>query len=634
VESLPQAPDAAIILVGPAHAAQYLRDLDRIGTGSAIAIGGGYGETGPEGMRRQELLREAAGGVRLLGPNTIGLVNLTDGITLSASGALDVEDRQSGKIAVVSQSGGILGSLLSRAAFRGIGLSHLVATGNEADLEICDFVEFLIDDPATTVIALYLEALRRPDRFRQVADAARQKGKALVAFKVGRSEPGARSAASHTGALAGEDRLYDALFRQTGVIRVGTYNDLIDVPMALTGQTNLAGKRLGILTTTGGAGALVADVCGVAGFEAPEPGHKTAKALSALMTHDGFAAERNPIDLTLAGLQPDIIRGAINALMDSADYDAVISIVGSSGVGRPDLVATPVIDVTRDAKKPLFVYTSPSAPQIIRRLNSSGVPAYDSPEGCAAALDAIFRAKQDIPANHLVEKLPSVVPAPFDRWSGRLNEAESKQLFAAFGIAGVREAIAPTAVEAKRIAPELGDRLVIKTLARDLIHKSDIGGVRTDIHPADVEAVCEEISSVTSDLITGASEGFLLQEQIAGGVEMLLGFIRDPQLGPAVMLGAGGVAAELYDDTAVRLLPIGPGDVKTMLDELKIRARLAGYRGAPASDIDALVDAVLAFTTMCTAFGPRLLEAEINPLFVLRKGAGVKAADGVVLLTS
>ena len=391
VADLPAPPDTAIILVDPSHAEQYLRDLAGMGCGAAIAIAGGYAEIGLKGAARQDRLRDAAGEMRLLGPNTIGAVNLVDRITLSASGALDVKDAQVGKIAIVSQSGGILESIRSRAAYRGIGLSHLVATGSEADLEVCDFIDYLIDDEATSVIALYLETLRKPDRFRKLAAKARRAGKPVVVYKVGHSEPGARSAASHTGALSGEDRLYDGLFEQLSVIRVSNYSDLIDVPMALTAGVKLTGKRLAILTSTGGAGGLIADVCGLAGFDAPPPGKKTASRLGALLHHDGFAADRNPIDLTLAGLSPNVNKGSIEALIESKDYDAVIPIVGSSGVGRPDLVAVPVIEAFKSARKPLVVYTSPSAPEIIRRLNANNVPAFDTPEGCAAALQASFR---------------------------------------------------------------------------------------------------------------------------------------------------------------------------------------------------------------------------------------------------
>ena len=391
VGDLPGPPDVAILLVGPAHAEEYLRDLAKHGTTAAIALGGGYGETGPDGKARQDRLCHASGAMRLLGPNTIGIVNLRDSVTLSASGALDAQDRQTGSIAVVSQSGGILGSLMSRAAYRGIGLNQLIATGNEADLEVCDFIEYLIDDPGTSVIALYLETLRDPNRFRTVAMRAHKKKKPLVIYKVGRSEPGARSAASHTGAMAGEDRAYHGLFQQVGAIRVNTFDDLLNVPMALSNNIKLKGKRVAILTTTGGAGGLIADVCGVTGFDTPYPGRSTVNRLNSLLNHDGYAPNRNPIDLTLAGLRPEIIKGAIFSLIESRDFDALVPIIGSSSVGRPDLVAEPVIEAFKFARKPILVYSSPSAPEIIQRLNSNGVPAFDTPEGCAAALSALAK---------------------------------------------------------------------------------------------------------------------------------------------------------------------------------------------------------------------------------------------------
>ena len=513
-----------------------------------------------------------------------------------------------------------------------MGLSRLVATGNEADLEVCDLVEYLLDDPSTSVIALYLETLRRPDRFRAVAASAAERGKPLVVYKVGRSEAGARSAASHTGALAGEDRIYDALFERMGAIRVTTYADLIDVPMALTAGAGMAGRRLAILTTTGGAGGLVADVCGTAGLDTPPPGAETAARLSALLDSDGFAADRNPIDLTLAGLDPDVIGGAVATLLDSPDYDAVVAIVGSSGVGRPDLVAKPVVAAFETATKPLVVYTSPSAPEILRRLNGAGVPAFDTPEGCAAALGAVARSSRPPPKPTAAPPKPQA-PAEWSERAGPLNEAESKRLFAAFGIPAVREVVARDPDEAARIAPELGAEVVVKILGRGLAHKSELGGVRVGVPAGEVGAVCRDMAQRLPAGSGDGLEGFLIQERIAGGIEVMVGFVRDPQLGPAIMLGAGGIAAEIYDDTAIRLPPLDSGDVTAMLDRIKVGALLRGFRGQPAADIPALADAVFAFAGMCMALGDRLIEAEINPLFVMPEGGGVRAADGLVVLT-
>ena len=271
VAALPEAPDVGLVLVGPERAEQAVRDLAARGAAAAIVLASGYGEASPDGARRQQALREAAGSMRLLGPNTIGLVNLTDGIMLSATGALEVGELPPGRISLVSQSGGILGSLLSRAADRGIGFAKLVSTGNEADLDSADLVEHLVEDDATAVIAVYMEGLRRPDAFRRAALRAAACGKPIVVFKVGRSESGARAASSHTGALAGADRMYDAFFRQLGVIRAETFADLLDIPGALACGRRAAGRRVAILTSTGGAGTLVADACGLAGFEVPPP---------------------------------------------------------------------------------------------------------------------------------------------------------------------------------------------------------------------------------------------------------------------------------------------------------------------------------------------------------------------------
>ena len=279
VAALPAAPDVGIVLVGPDRAEQAVRDLAARGTAAAIVLASGYGEASPEGAARQLALRQAAGSMRLLGPNTIGLVNLTDGIMLSASGALEVEGLPPGRISLVSQSGGILGSLLSRAADRGIGFAKLVSTGNEADLDSADFIEHLLEDDATAVIAVYMEGLRRPEAFRRAALRAAALGKPIVVFKVGRSEFGGRAAASHTGAMAGADRMYDAFFRQLGVIRAETFADLLDIPGALACGRRAAGRRVAILTSTGGAGTLVADACGLAGFEVPPPDAATIARL-------------------------------------------------------------------------------------------------------------------------------------------------------------------------------------------------------------------------------------------------------------------------------------------------------------------------------------------------------------------
>ncbi|QSI31915.1 CoA-binding protein [Variovorax sp. RKNM96] len=632
VQSLPEAPDVGIVLLGAERAHEAVRDLAARGTAAAIVLASGYTEVGAEGARRQQQLLEAAGSMRILGPNTIGLVNLTDRITLSATGALELEDFEAGSIGVVSQSGGILGALLSRAAARGIGLSKLISTSNEADLDMADFIDHLADDEATSVIALYMEGVRNPAKFKAAALKAARKGKPVVVFKVGRSESGAAAAVSHTGALAGADRMYDALFREVGVIRAETFSDLLDLPAALVTGRRLAGRRVAVLTSTGGAGTLVADSLGTAGFETPAPDEATAAALRALQSGDHAVLDRNPIDVTLAGLQPALLRGAITSLLASPTYDAVVVIVGSSGLAMPDLMASAIRDSLPGSDKPLIVFVSPHAPGIASLLNRRGVPAFMAPESCTSALAAMLETAQ--------WKEPAARSAPAavdfdDLPDGPLNEAEAKNLFARFGVPCVRERIVSNAEEATAAARELGaGKVVLKILSSKITHKSDVGGVAVGIA---ADRVGERLGRMADEVSerTGVRPGqFLVQEMVEGGVELILGCHRDP-LGSAVLLGMGGVTAELLKDTALRMVPPGGlsrDEALSLVRELRTWPLLDGFRGRKLADVDALVSAIVAFSRMIDALGERLVEAEINPVFVLPKGEGVRAADGVAVL--
>jgi len=634
IAALPEVPDAAIILLGPERANQAVAELAAMGTPAAIVLAGGYGEAGEAGIARQQALQQARGNMRILGPNTIGLINLTQGITLSASGALDQDALRAGNIAVISQSGGILGSLLSRGAAAGIGFSKLVATSNEVDLDVADFVDYLVDDDATEVIALYLEGLRDTEKFSRAALKARAAGKPIVVFKVGRSEAGARSAASHTGALAGADALYDVYFKQLGIVRAQTFADLLDLPFALASRRTMAGNRVAILTSTGGAGTLIADALGSNGFDTPPPGEATAARLRDLDLGDQAVLDRNPIDLTLAGLQPQIMQEAMRILLESADYDAVISVVGSSGVARPTLMADAIRDSQRDSRKPVIAYVSPYAPQALLRINSNQGVAFTAPEACASALLAL-KAKacivQDTPRaqssrQHISAEDVAQLPG------GTLDEQQSKALFTRFGVPVTREQAVADAGEAIEAARVLGPKVVLKVLSERITHKTEVGGVALGLSEHSIGQALEDMRSVVTEKAGFVPERFLVQEMVSGGHELILGFHRDPQLGPALLLGMGGISAELLRDTSMRLLPITRNDADAMLRELKTFALLDGYRGAPKADINALVDCILAFADMATTLGTKLQEAEINPLRVFAEGQGVRAVDGLTLL--
>lgn len=635
IASLPEVPDVAIVLLGAERAHQAVRELSERGCAAAIVLASGYTETGEQGARRQQQLIEAAGPMRILGPNTIGLVNLTDGIVLSATGALEMDEFPAGGIGVVSQSGGILGALLSRAAARGIGLSKLIATSNEVDLELSDFIEHLADDSATKVIALYVETVRHPEKFRAACLRAARAGKPVVAFKIGRSEAGAKAAVSHTGAMAGADRMYDALFKQVGVIRVKSFADLLDVPAALATGRRLHGSRVAVLTSTGGAGTLVSDDLGVAGFDTPAPDAATADALRALQTGSEAVLDRNPIDVTLAGLRPDLLRGAIRTLLASPSYDALVIIVGSSSLAQPELMAGAIQDCLPETDKPVLAYVSPHAPGIGALLTRRGVPAFAAAESCTAALAGMLQADRFQPPAQAAVAEPVRADDLLAELSGSLDEAQAKRLFARFGVPCAAERVVTGPAEAEAAAAELGGRVVLKILSSEITHKSDVGGVAVGLTP---QTIGERLGRMGREVEAAAGvrpQRFLVQAMVTGGTELILGMHRDA-LGTAVLLGMGGITAELFKDTTMRLLPADGGltraDALAMAQELKTWPLLDGFRGRPKADVEALVDAIVAFSRMAAQLGDRLVEAEINPVFVLPQGQGVSAADGVVVL--
>jgi len=636
IASLPTVPDVGIVLLGAERAHQAVKELAQIGCAAAIVLASGYSEVGEEGAKRQAELIAAAGSMRILGPNTIGLVNITDQIVLSASGALEMDHFPSGAISLVSQSGGILGSLLARASARGIGLAKMISTSNEVDLELADFIDWLVDDEATKVIALYVETVRDTKKFRAAALRARQAGKPIIAFKIGRSEAGAKAAISHTGALAGSDRMYDALFKQTGILRAQRFDELLDMPAALATGRSLRGNRVAILTSTGGAGTLVSDALGVTGFETPPPDAETAEKLRALQQGDHAALDRNPIDVTLAGLQPELLKGAISAVLSSPTYDALVVIVGASALAMPELMSNAIKSCMSLSDKPIIAYISPHAPNIGSLLTQGGVPAFSAPESCSAALVAMLHARQPMTSEPVKAIATAAQRSTINALpSGSLDEEQAKRLFSSFGIAAVRETIVTTPEQAQTALSALGERGVLKILSSEILHKSEIGGVAVNVS---IENISNRLLQMTQDVTNKAGitpQRFLVQEMVSGGVEIILGMHRDV-LGIAILLGMGGVTAELLQDTTLRLLPPTGGlsaeTAREMALSLKTWPLLDGYRGRPKADVDALVKAIVDFSAMVVTLGDRLLEAEINPLFVLEQGQGVKAADGIVVL--
>ena len=644
IEALPEAPDVAIVLLGASRAPQALESLAQKGTAFSIVLASGFAEIGQEGIDRQKALTQSQGNMRVLGPNTIGVVNVTDGISLSASGALEMDTQRAGHLGMVSQSGGILGSILSRGISQGVGFSKLISTGNEADLELADFIDYLVDDAATKVISLYLETIRNPDSFRRACARAQAAGKPIVAYKVGRSEAGARAATSHTGAMAGSDALYDALFEATGVIRARTFNDLLDLSATCLAARELRGRRIAVLTSTGGAGTLIADNLGVLGFEVPAPDAQMAQALRELQSGEAAALDRNPIDVTLAGLDPVLLRAIIKTVLAGDAYDGLAVVVGSSSLAMPTLVADAIGDSLAISDKPILAYVSPHAPNVLRVLRERNIPAFTAPEACASACEVLF--KRSAPVLESVPVSPDLTLIT-GRGAGNLSEHEAAQLMASFGLPFARSKVVQTPHQAQQACADLVGgsgvssernscrQAVLKLVSKTITHKSDVGGVMLNQTPDSIGAALTDMR--TTLLANGVADidGFLVQQQFSADVELIIGAKQDP-LGTVILVGTGGRLAELLQDTALTVLPRGHAlsveTAKALLQRVRAWQLLQGYRGKPSLDIAAVISTLVTFSEMVASLNDRFDQAEINPLLVFEQGQGVVAVDAVMSL--
>ncbi|WP_135466475.1 acetate--CoA ligase family protein [Crenalkalicoccus roseus] len=621
VADIPGPVDFAYILLNTAQVEGVVGAVAEKGIPVACVLADGFAEAGPEGLARQERLLAAAraAGLRLLGPNSMGVVNLNARIACSVNAALEADALPAGRIALVSQSGSMMGAILSRGAARGIGFSHLVGTGNEADLTAGEIAGLLVDDPEVDAILLFLEAIRAPEQFAALARRAHAAGKPVIAYKLGRSRFGAELATSHTGALAGSDAAAEAFFRAHGIARVTTLEGLLELPALLAGRRPMARphRAVGVMTTTGGGGAMAVDCLGVAGIEARAPD----AAASAALEEAGFPHHGRLLDVTLAGTRPDRVAAALNALQRAADTDLALSVIGSSAQFRPQDSVAGILRA-RDAglPKPIAAFLVPEAPHSLRLLAEAGIAAFRTPESAADCIRAWcdWRAPRAAPeAPAIAHTLPE-----------RPDEADARRLFAALGLAS------PFAVlRAPEGRPPEGFAfpVALKILSPDLAHKTELGGVRLDI--ADAAALKQEAAAMryrVARMAPGARlTGFLVQPMAKGLGEAILGFRRDPEVGPVVMLGTGGVTAELFRDVTLRLAPVSEEEAREMIAEVKGLRPLGGWRGLPRGDLAALARAVAALSRL--AAREDIAEAEINPLIIGPEGEGVTVADAWVV---
>ncbi|WP_424812373.1 acetate--CoA ligase family protein [Roseococcus sp. YIM B11640] len=614
VEDIPAEIDFAYILLNTEHVEGQIASVAAKGARVACILADGFAEAGAEGQARQERCVAAAkaAGLRLLGPNSMGIINIPARIAASVNAALEAETLPAGRLALVSQSGSMLGAIMSRGAARGLGFSHLIATGNEADLTAGEIAAMLVEDPGVDAVMLFLEAIRAPEHFARAAALAHKAGKPIIAYKLGRSSFGAELATSHTGALAGSDAAAEAFFRAHGILRATMLESFLELPALVLGRKPLAKphRAVSVLTTTGGGGAMAVDAMGVAGIEARVPDDAASEKLHAANMH----AHGRLLDMTLAGTKPDRVEAAITALAAAGDTDAVIPVIGSSAQFRPaDAVAGIVRG--RDAiqgAKPIAAFLVPQADASLALLAEAGIPAFRTPESLADAMRAWLDWRA--PAN------PAVPAAPAVAMPDAPDEADAREIFAALGLATPysRDLAAPHAYP-----------VALKILSPDIAHKTELGGVRLNI--PDAAALQDAAAAMQARVAKAAPHarltGFLVQPMSKGLAEVILGFRRDPEVGPVVLLGAGGVLAELHRDVALRLAPLDEQGAREMIADVRALRVIEGWRGLPRGDVEALVKAIVAVSRLATL--PGIAEAEINPLMIHE--SGVTVADAWVV---
>ncbi|WP_431284883.1 acetate--CoA ligase family protein [Humitalea sp. 24SJ18S-53] len=627
--------DVAILALPAEGLLEQIEACAEAGIGACIVITGKLADAGAEGAALQDRIvaTARAAGMRLLGPNCLGIVNPVGRAALSSTLALEGPVLRAGGIGIVSQSGALMGTLLSLALDYGAGFSRCISVGNQADLELCDFLEFLIDDDATRVICLYAEGFRDPQRFRDLLFRAREAGKPVLCVKAGRSEGGARAAASHTASLAGSWESFAAVCRAAGAVPMDDPAAMIFAADALVRMPPLRAPGLGVavIASSGGATAVTADMLPRFGARLGELSDATRAAMAPWMPAKDVHL---PVDTGAfhGGTSGDGITACLRAFMTDPDIGAVIYPMAT--MPRMADHAARLPGLSREGATPiLYAMTAGRVGDGARgKMLDADYPWFDRMADALQAwrvMEAVAqgRAEQAPPParpDGAGPALPAGLPI-----SGPLTEQETKRLVAAYGIPVTREAAATTADDAVRAATAIGFPVVMKGASRAILHKSDLGLVRLNL--TDAEAVRDAFTDIMARIeaaAPGTAEGVLVQEMARGEAELILGVTHDPDFGPMIMVGLGGTLVEVLKDVQLAPAPVSPAQAEAMLRRLVLWPVLAGVRGRPPVDVAAASDALARLSWLAQDLGSRLVELDINPLIVRAAGQGAIAVDG------
>ncbi|TQJ96416.1 acetate--CoA ligase family protein [Achromobacter sp. SLBN-14] len=632
--------DLAILAVPAAHAAQALERARPGQVGAAVVFTSGFSETGAQGAAEQDRLCAIARerGIRLLGPNCLGFMNVRRNVYATFSPAPANGVVAAGGIGMVTQSGAFGAYAYSMARERGLGLSHWISTGNEADIDVADCIEWLAGDTHTRVIMAYMEGCRDGAKLRRALSAARAAGKPVVVTKIGRTQAGAQAAASHTAALAGDDAVYDALFRQYGALRARTIEEFFNLGYALdTWKRPPQGRRLGIFTISGGVGALMADDAADSGLTLPEP---AADAQARLLERVPFASGRNPVDVTgQAVSEPGLLLATADDMLADGRYDALavfLAAAGSSEALWPTFEAFARQMQARHPDVPLAI-SALFPPARRRELERLGCLVFPDPSAAVRTIAAVGAM-----SSHSGRGTTQADPAPDTANRAPLRETYTEiQAMELLRDAGMPASPSTLAVDADAAVRAAGDLrgagqdipVVLKVVSPDITHKSDVGGVKLNIRGEDAvrRAYADIMAAVSQHRPDARVEGVLVAPMAPKGVECIAGVHCDPVFGPVVMFGLGGVFVEVLKDVSFRLAPFGRDEALDMIREIKGYALLQGARGAPPCDVDALADALATLSRFAHARAGDFSSVEINPLLALPEGQGAVALDAVVI---
>jgi acyl-CoA synthetase (NDP forming) len=627
IEDVPDLIDLAIIAVPAAEVLDTLRACIAKGVRAVVIYSSGFAEAGGDGAGMQATIRSLAreAGIRVLGPNCLGFMSLPSRTICTFGQAPNVGLPTGGGVSIVSQSGAFGTYTYAAGLFRRMPISRWITTGNEADLDFSDCVDWFVQDPETKVIMGYMEGCRDGARLIRALGNAREAGKPVVILKVGRSPAGASAAESHTAALAGDDQIYDTVFRRYGVCRAASLEEFFDTGYALLHGLAPKGKRAAVITASGGAGVLIADEASAQGFSLPPVPDDIQLRLKTLVP---FAGVRNPIDVTAqVGNDPQLFTQFFSAVADSGLYDVIFCFQGLSGLNREPserLLRRWTELRSKFPDLPIFI-SAMAKPEVATALEALNIPVFDDPSRMVRAAAALCDRHDDEIAPRPASVSESVP------WS-KLNEVEAAERLSRAGIPMAPGVIAESAEEAVAAAGKIGFPVVLKILSVDIQHKSDVGGVAVGLTGDEMvrRAYDDVMTSVKRHLPSVAVDGVLVAPMVKGGIEAIIGARIDPLFGPMVMVGLGGTMVEVLKDVSFCLAPLSLAEARSALDRLHGARILDGVRGKPAADKEALAEALVRLGDFAAKHAGSIKSVEINPLVVKPKGGGVIGLDALI----